>query len=240
MPYAPCILARPVQQDQQNNWLTPRRSSSPHSSTSAFCLRFESGPGAQSPAIPSAHALILCQQARLSLSLNKCTNWQIEAWTVLPVAADWRIQDRPERGVISETGGARPTLCDGIVPVERNAGASDFRNQMGAPRSVGSFAERSWAIGTIAQDGDRCSGRRAQSMKHSATVEFASRLRGHQGSIMCCTLHHGSFAAAQKPDSGIKVCLDGRSALGVAVGVGIRLSKISPRAPRVEARSGQS
>ena len=37
------------------------------------------------------------------------------------------------------------------------------------------FAERSWTIGTIAQDGDRCHRRGAQSMKHTAQL---SRLRG--------------------------------------------------------------
>jgi hypothetical protein len=47
---------------------------------------------------------------------------------------------------------------------------------------AGGFAERSWAIGTIAQDGDRCRWRRSQSMKHTAQLSsLRSRFRGHAG-----------------------------------------------------------
>jgi hypothetical protein len=47
---------------------------------------------------------------------------------------------------------------------------------------TGGFAERSWAIGTVAQDGDRCRWRRAQSMKHTAQLSrLRSRLRRHAG-----------------------------------------------------------
>ena len=47
---------------------------------------------------------------------------------------------------------------------------------------AGGFAERSWTIGTITQDGDRRRWRRAQSMKHPAQLSgLRSRLRRHAG-----------------------------------------------------------
>ena len=47
---------------------------------------------------------------------------------------------------------------------------------------AGGFAERSWTIGTVAQDGDRCRWRRSQSMKHTAQLSrLRSRLRRHAG-----------------------------------------------------------
>jgi hypothetical protein len=47
---------------------------------------------------------------------------------------------------------------------------------------AGGFAERSWTICTIAQDGDRCRWRRFQSVNHSARLStLRSRLRRHAG-----------------------------------------------------------
>jgi hypothetical protein len=47
---------------------------------------------------------------------------------------------------------------------------------------AGGFAERSWTIGTIAEDGNRCRWRRAQSMQHTAQLSgLRSRLRRHAG-----------------------------------------------------------
>jgi hypothetical protein len=47
---------------------------------------------------------------------------------------------------------------------------------------AGSFAQRSRAIGTIAQDGDWCRWRRPQSVKHTAQLSrLRSRLRRHAG-----------------------------------------------------------
>jgi hypothetical protein len=47
---------------------------------------------------------------------------------------------------------------------------------------AGGFAERSWTIGTIAQDGYRRSGRRSQSMKHTPQLpSLRSRLCWHAG-----------------------------------------------------------
>jgi hypothetical protein len=47
---------------------------------------------------------------------------------------------------------------------------------------AGGFAERSWTIGAIAQNGYRRSGRRSQSMKQTAQLSsLRSRLRRHAG-----------------------------------------------------------
>jgi hypothetical protein len=47
---------------------------------------------------------------------------------------------------------------------------------------AGGLAERSRAIGTIAEDGNRCRWRRSQSMKHTAQLpSLRSRLRRHAG-----------------------------------------------------------
>ena len=47
---------------------------------------------------------------------------------------------------------------------------------------AGGFAERSWTIGTIAQDGDQCRWRRSQSMQHTAQLSsLRRRLRWHAG-----------------------------------------------------------
>jgi hypothetical protein len=47
---------------------------------------------------------------------------------------------------------------------------------------AGGFAERSWTIGTIAQDGNRRCGRRSQSMNHTAQLSSLRRRLGwHAG-----------------------------------------------------------
>src|ERR1700709_2561201 len=71
----------------------------------------------------------------------------------------------------------RRRLCD-VLDAHREM--EPIQYMMGRT-GAGSLAERSWTIGTVAQDRNRCRWRRSQSMKH--TVHLSS-LR----SRLCCTL----------------------------------------------------
>ncbi len=75
-------------------------------------------------------------------------------------------------------GPARGRLRDVLNPHRQMKPVQYMMSWTGA----GGFAERSRAICTIAQDGDRCRWRRPQSMKHTAQLSsLRSRLRRHAG-----------------------------------------------------------
>ena len=75
-------------------------------------------------------------------------------------------------------GPARGRLCDVLYPHREVEPVEHMMRRTGA----GGLAERSWTIGTIAQDGDRCRWRRSQSMKHTAQLSrLRSRIRRHAG-----------------------------------------------------------
>jgi hypothetical protein len=75
-------------------------------------------------------------------------------------------------------GPARGRLCDVLNSHREMKPVQYMMSRTGA----GDFAERSWTIGTVAQDGDRRSGRRSQSVKHTAQLSrLRSRLRRHAG-----------------------------------------------------------
>ena len=63
-------------------------------------------------------------------------------------------------------GPAHGRLCDVLNPHRE---MEPVEHMVSRPRA-GGFAERSWTIGTIAQDGDRCRWRRSQSTKHTAQL----------------------------------------------------------------------
>jgi hypothetical protein len=75
-------------------------------------------------------------------------------------------------------GPVRGRLCDVLNPHRE---MKPIQDMMGRP-GTGCLTKRSWTIGTIAQDGDRCRWRRSQSMKHTAQPSrLRSRLRRHAG-----------------------------------------------------------
>jgi hypothetical protein len=75
-------------------------------------------------------------------------------------------------------GPPRGRLCDVLNPHREMKPVQYMMSRTGA----GGSAERSWTIGTIAQNGDLCRRRRSQSMKHTAQLSrLRSRLRRHAG-----------------------------------------------------------
>ena len=73
---------------------------------------------------------------------------------------------------------ARGRLCD-VLNMHREMKPVQY---MMSRTGAGGFAKRSWTVGTIAQDGNRCRRRRAQSVKHNAQLSgLRSRLRRHAG-----------------------------------------------------------
>ena len=79
---------------------------------------------------------------------------------------------------LGRVGSVRGRLSDVLNPHREMKPVQYMMGRAGA----GGFAERSWTIGTIAQDGNRCSWRRSQSIKHTAQLSrLRRRLRRHAG-----------------------------------------------------------